>query len=150
MSTPFIFDPNLATAATIPASWYTDPAMLEVETARIFRRTWQYATTLDTLRFPGNYVAVEIIGIPIVLTRDLDGTLRAFYNVCRHRAGVVARGVGQPQNASVPVSRLAVWAGWRADATTPEFDGVANFDPCEFGLMPRPGGHVGPLRCSSI
>src|SRR5688572_647423 len=90
----FEFEPDLSRAATIPASWYTDPAMLEREREEIFKRTWQFAAPLEQLRFPGNYVAVDICGIPIVLTRDLDGELRAFYNICRHRAGVVAKGAG--------------------------------------------------------
>jgi phenylpropionate dioxygenase-like ring-hydroxylating dioxygenase large terminal subunit len=85
------FDPSLARAATLSASWNTDPARLPPERERIFRRTWQYAASLDPLCFPGNYVAV---GVPVVLTRDLNGELRAFYNVCQHRAGVVAHGAG--------------------------------------------------------
>ncbi len=69
---------------------------MELEKQQIFRRSWQFAAALDQLRFPGKCVAVEVVGVPVVLTRDLDGTLRAFYNVCRHRAGVVARGAAQP------------------------------------------------------
>src|SRR2546430_2758309 len=94
MSDAYQFDPNLARAGTLPASWYTDPARLPLEREKIFSRTWQYAAALDQLRFPGNYVAVDVVGAPVVLTRDLNGELRAFYNVCRHRAGVVARGAG--------------------------------------------------------
>lgn len=131
----FALDPDLARAATIPASWYTDPAMLEREMERVFRRTWQYATSLDRLRFPGNYVAVDVVGIPVVLTRDLDGTLRAFYNVCRHRAGVVAKGAG---NRKTLQCRYHGWL-YGLDGSlknTPEFEGVECFDRAEFGLVP--------------
>jgi len=94
MNSRFILDPEIATASTPPASWYTDPEMLTLEREKIFRRTWQYAASLDLLRLPGNYAAVDVVGMPIILTRGQDAVLRAFHNVCRHRAGVVAHGCG--------------------------------------------------------
>lgn len=135
MTDDFRFEPDLARAATIPASWYTDPARLPLERERIFRRTWQFAAALDQLRFPGNYVAVEVVGVPIVLTRDLNGELRAFHNVCRHRAGVVARGAGNRKTLQ------CLYHGWTYNLdgslrTTPEFEGVQGFDPATFGLRP--------------
>jgi choline monooxygenase len=94
MDTRFALDPRIATASTPPAGWYTDPAMLALEREKIFRHTWQFAAPLELLRFPGNYAAVDVIGTPVVLMRGQDNVLRAFHNVCRHRAGVVARGCG--------------------------------------------------------
>ncbi len=134
-SDAFVFEPDLARAATIPASWYTDPAQLAMEKGRIFRRTWQYAASLDALRFPGNYVATEIVGIPIVLTRDLQGTLRAFYNVCRHRAGRVAKGAGNRKTLQ------CAYHGWLYGLdgclrTTPEFEGAVDFNREDYGLLP--------------
>ncbi len=131
----FQYEPDLSRATTIPASWYTDPAMLDLEREKIFRRTWQFAASLDQLRFPGNFVAVDIIGVPVVLTRDLEGTLHAFYNVCSHRAGTVAKGSGNRK------SLQCGYHGWLygLDGTllrTPEFEGVACFDPCDHGLKP--------------
>ena len=94
MNSRFTLDPQIATASTPPANWYTDPAMLELERKKVFPATWQYAAPLDLLKLPGNYAAVDVNGIPIVLARGQDGVLRAFHNVCRHRAGVVAHGCG--------------------------------------------------------
>jgi choline monooxygenase len=135
MDTRFILDPNLASAATPPANWYTDPAMLILERRNVFRCTWQYAASLDLLRFPGNYAAVDINGIPVVLTRGLDDQLHAFYNVCRHRAGLVARGCGNRK------SLQCQYHGWLYGLdgklkNAPEFDGVENFNANEFGLIP--------------
>lgn len=65
METRFTLDPKLATALTPPASWYTDPSMLEIEKQKVFHSTWQYAASLDLLRLPGNYAAVEVIGMPL-------------------------------------------------------------------------------------
>ena len=66
-ATNFHLDSNLARAATIPADWYTDPGYLKLEQQKVFRRTWQYAATLEQLRFPGNYVAVDVAQQPLFL-----------------------------------------------------------------------------------
>jgi len=135
MDTRFTLDPQIASASTPPASWYTDPAMLTLERDKVFRRTWQYATSLDLLTFPGNYAAVDINGIPVVITRGQDDELRAFYNVCRHRAGVVARGCGNRK------SLQCQYHGWLYGLdgklrNAPEFEGVENFNKDDFGLIP--------------
>ncbi len=65
-----------------------------MECTRVFERTWQYAGSLEQLHHPGNFLATEVLGTPIVLTRDTAGSLHAFHNIYRHRAGVVARGFG--------------------------------------------------------
>jgi choline monooxygenase len=131
----FHFEPNLHTAATIPANWYTDPARLRLEREQIFQRTWQYAASLDQLRFPGNFVAVDVAGLPVVLTRDLAGELHAFYNVCRHRAGMVAKGAGNRRTLQ------CLYHGWLYNLdgtlrTTPEFESVEEFDKADYGLVP--------------
>jgi len=135
MDTSFTLDLNLASALTPPSSWYIDPAMLPLEREKIFRSTWQYAASLDLLRLPGNFAAVDVNGIPIVITRGLDDELHAFYNVCRHRAGIVARGCGNRK------SLQCQYHGWTysLDGTlrnAPEFDEVENFSKDEFGLLP--------------
>ncbi|CAN5808886.1 SRPBCC family protein [soil metagenome] len=135
MSQRFVFEPRLANAATIPASWYTDPARLEFEKKQVFRRSWQYAAALDQLRFAGNYVAVDVAGVPVVLTRDSNGELHAFYNICRHRAGIVAKGAGNRKTLQ------CLYHGWLYGLdgclrTTPEFEDVENFDKANYGLLP--------------
>lgn len=134
-ATNFHLDSNLARAATIPADWYTDPGYLKLEQQKVFRRTWQYAATLEQLRFPGNYVAVDVVGVPVVLTRDQNGDLHAFYNICRHRAGIVAKGAGNRKTLQ------CLYHGWLYGLdgclrTTPEFEGVENFDKADYGLLP--------------
>jgi choline monooxygenase len=133
--TPFAYSPDLSRASTIPASWYTDPAMLERERRLVFGRTWQFATALEDLAVDGSYAAVDVVGVPVVLTRDVDGTLRAFYNVCRHRAGTVARGCGVRRSlqCSYHAWTYGLDGGLR---TTPEFEGVEDFDRGEHGLVP--------------
>lgn len=75
---------------TVPWSWYSDPAILDLEKERIFRRSWQYAGHLGELQGPGSYFPSDTGPVPIVITLDADGALRGFVNVCRHRGAIVA------------------------------------------------------------
>ena len=140
----FIPDPDLAIALTPPADWYSDPAMLELEKQKVFRSTWQYAASLELLRLPGNYAAVDVNETPVVLTRGLNHKLHAFHNVCRHRAGLVARGCGNRK------SLQCQYHGWLYGLdgslkNAPEFDGVENFNKEDFGLIPIPVQTWGPF-----
>ncbi len=98
-------NPQLECAETLASRYYTDPAMLSLEKERIFRRTWQLVGTLSqscgalqgakrTIADPETYFTFDVAGEPVVVTRDKSGTLRAFSNVCRHRAGPIAQGAG--------------------------------------------------------
>ena len=64
--------------------------MLELEKERVFGSTWQLVARTDELQRIGDFVPVTVLDEPIVITRGLERELRAFYNVCRHRAGQVA------------------------------------------------------------
>ena len=84
---------------------------------------------------PGDFFIVELIGEPLVLVRGLDGTLRGFYNVCRHRAGPPAEGCG-----SRKLFRCG-YHGWTyaldgALLAATEIEGVEGFRPEEFALRP--------------
>jgi phenylpropionate dioxygenase-like ring-hydroxylating dioxygenase large terminal subunit len=56
----------------------------------MFRRTWQYAGHAGEPDGPGSLVPTQAGGVPVVVTLDGDGVLRAFANVCRHRGAIVA------------------------------------------------------------
>lgn len=87
---------------SLPASLYTDPTSVDLERAGIFGRTWQFVCHAEKLRAPGSYVAHVIAGKPIVCVRDRDGALRAFYNVCRHRAHELLKGEGKANLITCP------------------------------------------------
>jgi choline monooxygenase len=128
-------DPDIARAWTLPARFYLDPAISVLETQKIFRREWQVAAHRSQLARAGDYVTTEIAGEPLLLVCDADGGLRAFYNVCRHRAGPPATGCG-----SRKVFRCG-YHGWTYGLdgrliSAPEFDEVQDFDPASFSLAP--------------
>jgi phenylpropionate dioxygenase-like ring-hydroxylating dioxygenase large terminal subunit len=77
--------------STLAWASYSDPPTLERERAAIFARSWQYVGRLAQLESPG-YFAATVGDIPVVVTRDGGGELRAFLNVCRHRGSLVAAG----------------------------------------------------------
>src|SRR5690242_17083514 len=80
----------LSEASTIPGSWYTDARVAELERDQVFGRNWQVVGRADQVAKAGQYLTAEVAGEPILVVRGSDGTLRAFYNVCRHHATAVA------------------------------------------------------------
>jgi choline monooxygenase len=138
------FEGDLARAHTLPARWYTAPEMHALELERIFARTWQPVGRAAQVAHAGDYFTAEVAGRPVVVVRDEGGELRAFYNVCRHRAGPVAVGCGRRK------SLQCAYHGWTyklngALATTPEFEGVECFDRAEHALRPVQVARWGPF-----
>ena len=138
-------------AQTLASRFYTDPAILQIEKARIFQRTWQMVGTLSqscgevngakrTISDPESFFTADVAGEPIIVVRDKDGILRAFSNVCRHRAGPIALGSGCKN-----VLRCQ-YHGWTYTLDgrligTPDVEGVEFFDRSTMGMV--------PLRCET-
>ena len=72
-------------ATTLPARYYTDPGLFRDELERFYCRSWICVGRANQLPAPGDYFLREVADESIILTRDESGSLRAFYNVCRHR-----------------------------------------------------------------
>lgn len=130
----FVPTTDLARAETMPARWYTEPAFLDLEAEKIFYKTWQPVARLDDLTRIGDFFTCQVLDQPLVILRDLAGELRAFYNVCAHRAAVVAHGRGNRK------SLQCRYHGWTYDLNgkllrAPEFEGVANWNPQEVCLQ---------------
>ena len=85
------YDPSapLDQASTIPASWYIDEHVYELELQNVFAQSWQLAGRADQVGNPGQYITCEIAGEPVVVVRGADNVLRGFFNVCRHHAAAV-------------------------------------------------------------
>ena len=92
----------LAAGATLPAAWYSDPAMLRLEQEAIFRRNWQYAGHVEQVAEPGDWFTTFAGTIAIVVTRDQAGNINAFVNVCRHRGHIVMTGAGHRASLQCP------------------------------------------------
>jgi choline monooxygenase len=132
------YDPNtpLERASTIPAPWYTDERVFELEQQTVFSRSWQVAARVDQLQKPGDYVTTEIGDEPVVVVRDSANQIRAFFNVCRHHAAAV---MTEP-HGNAPQMRCP-YHGWTYSLEgelkgTPDFSGVCDFDRATNGLTP--------------
>ncbi|HEX8748728.1 MAG TPA: aromatic ring-hydroxylating dioxygenase subunit alpha [Pyrinomonadaceae bacterium] len=126
MSDRYEFEQNLARASTPPSRVYTDPRFLADEKAKIFSRTWQLAGRAEQVKEPGQYFTAAVADEPLLVVRGMDEKLRAFSNVCRHRAGPVAEGAGLRK------SFRCGYHGWSYGLdgrliNTPEFDRVEEF-----------------------
>lgn len=78
-------------ARALPARFYTDPCMPELDRRAVFAHGWQLVCHQSQLAASGDHVVVEMSGLPLLIVRGEDGTIRALHNVCRHRAGPIAR-----------------------------------------------------------
>jgi choline monooxygenase len=131
----FEVDPDIGRAWTLPAHLYTDAAVFEAEKRNIFGRTWQVIGHHDQAARPGDYFTTELVGEPLLVVRGGDGKLRAFYNVCRHRAGPPAEGCGNRK-----LFRCG-YHGWTYDLnglliSATEIEGVEGFRAENFALAP--------------
>jgi Rieske 2Fe-2S family protein len=72
-------------AYTLPARYYTDPAIFAREMERFFFRMWICAGRATEIPNPGDFFVRDAMGESIVITRGEDMRVRAFYNTCRHR-----------------------------------------------------------------
>lgn len=132
------YDPEapLASASTIPASWYTDERIFQLETQTVFTNSWQVAARVDQLCEAGDFVTTDIAGEPLVVVRGNDKQIRAFFNVCRHHAAaVMTEAEGRAAQMRCP------YHGWTYSLEgelkgTPDFTGVCDFDRANHGLVP--------------
>ena len=73
----------------VPAKRYSDQAVYELEREHVFGRSWLYVAHLDQLPHPGDFVRLDGVPGPIVLVRQDDGGVRAFFNTCQHRGSAL-------------------------------------------------------------
>ena len=136
------YDPDLPLerASTIPASWYTDARLLDLELRTVFTRSWQVAGRVEQLHEPGRFFTGDVAEQPVVVVRGGDGIVRAFFNVCRHHAAaVVTDAEGSARHLRCP------YHGWtyslEGELTgTPDFAAACDFDRHANGLLPTAHG----------
>jgi carnitine monooxygenase subunit len=71
---------------SLPSWCYTDAEFLALERERVFRPSWQIICHVSEIPNPGDYQCFDFIGEMLFALRGNDGVVRAFHNVCRHRA----------------------------------------------------------------
>ena len=96
------FDANPARSLPLRAEAYTDPKWYAYEQSAIFAKHWIWVCHAEKVRAPGAYTTTMIAGRPIAIVRDREGDLRAFYNVCKHRAHELLQGDGETTRIMCP------------------------------------------------
>jgi Rieske 2Fe-2S family protein len=119
----------------LPGEYYTSPQIFEAELERIGRTRWHCVGRLDRLALPGSYFLATIARESLIVLRDRRGTLRAHFNLCRHRgtrlctepAGRLSETIQCPYHA---------WT-YATDGRlicAPHMQDALGFDPAAFGL----------------
>ncbi|VTT97823.1 (2fe-2s)-binding protein : Rieske (2Fe-2S) domain protein OS=Roseiflexus sp. (strain RS-1) GN=RoseRS_0979 PE=4 SV=1: Rieske: Ring_hydroxyl_A [Gemmataceae bacterium] len=140
------FDPSvpLEKAHCPPNTWYTSAEVAKLERDAVFARTWQVAGRRELVASPGQFLTTEVADEPILVVRGDDGVLRAFVNVCRHRAARVCS-----EECGTVTKLRCHYHGWTYDLAgnlrgVPEFDGVEGFRREDNGLPPVSVAEWGP------
>jgi Rieske 2Fe-2S family protein len=118
----------------LPRAAYVDPAVFAWELRHIFGG-WSCVGYTDDLPAPGSQRAVSVGAGGVLLTRDEDGRVHAFANVCRHRGHELLQ-CGQTTTRHSIVCPYHSWS-YKLDGSlrnAPGFRNVASFDPADFGL----------------
>eukprot|EP00054_Salpingoeca_dolichothecata_P009530 m.53738 g.53738 ORF g.53738 m.53738 type:complete len:407 (+) comp18433_c0_seq5:128-1348(+) len=137
----------LETSSMPPNHWFTDAKFLEAEQQRVFKRNWLHVGHVQELEKPGSYISGKIGNSdPYVVVND-QGNLRAFYNICRHRAAAL---VSDPMGHVEKGCFVCPYHGWtyKLDgrlAKAPKVKGMQNFKPRDYGLFPLSVTTWGPL-----
>jgi carnitine monooxygenase subunit len=129
------FHEDPARSMSLRAAAYTEPRWLEADRAAILRRSWQWVGHVERLAAPGSYLAVEVAGMPVAVVRDADGELRAFYNVCKHRAHELLTGSGRTRGIVCPYHAWTYDLSGRLRAAR-RTGGMSTFDRTEVRLDP--------------
>jgi 3-phenylpropionate/trans-cinnamate dioxygenase alpha subunit len=118
---------------------FTDLELYRQELRRVFAPSWLFLAHTDQFHKPGDFFSTYMGEDPVIVTRDKNGTIRAFLNSCRHRGARVCRAdFGQTRNFT------CTYHGWSYDlegklVSVPNLDGYPDtFDTADWGLVEVP------------
>ena len=75
----------LEQARTLDPAFYTSKEWYELELEQIWRKEWLVVAHVADVRKPGDFVARDVVGEPMMIVRGEDMKIRALSTVCRHR-----------------------------------------------------------------
>jgi glycine betaine catabolism A len=116
---------------------YVDPAVFAREQELIFERMWFCAARAGDVARPGAFRTVEVGRESVLIVRDADGEVRAFFNVCRHRgARICMESAGE-----VKRTLRCAYHAWTYDLTgalvaAPNLVRMPDLDRADYGLRP--------------
>ena len=87
---------------SLDARYYIDPSIFDLETGGLFAQSWQFAGHASQLQKAGDFFTFEVAGESLFCVMDRDGSIKAFYNVCQHRAHQLVSGTGSAKLITCP------------------------------------------------
>ena len=126
----------LAKAQTLPPWTYTSEEFYRIEIERIFRKVWNCIGRVERIPDPGSYFTLDLAGVPLIVARDNDNTVRAFANSCRHRGTMVASGEGHCRTFTCPYHSWTYDLQGRLISAPTEMDKTEDFRLDNHGLVP--------------
>ena len=131
---------DLGTAG-VAAERYTSAAFFEAENARMWPRVWQMAARDDEMPEPGDTMVYENVGKSVLLVRQPDLSVRAFWNVCLHRGRLLRTESGPARELECPFHGFT-WA----------LDGGLKRIPCQwdFAHLDRAAMNLPELRVGRL
>lgn len=121
----------------VPFSVFDDPELAAKE-REVVRRFPHIVAHVDELRKSGDFLTTELIGTPLLVVKQNDGSVKAFSNVCRHRGSKVEFGEsGCKRVFSCPYHN---WSYGKDGSLRglPHADGFEGMDRSEYGLVEFP------------
>ena len=154
---PDITDENNA----LPARYFTDPTVWELEKDKVFSSYWVYAGHANSIRESGQYFTRTIGGRQIIVVRDDEGEVRSFFNTCAHRGSAMVDDTpmsnpGTMRRVRCPYHLWTYALDGKLSSTPKSFEeaslnpdlddeDVPEFDPERNGLMEVETDSIGPL-----
>ncbi len=124
-----------AEGMSLPPDVYDCAELFELECERIFRPGWLLVGREDQVASPGDFMSVDVIDEPLVLTRDNRGALHVLSRVCRHRWMPVCQGSGNAGALECPFHAWTYELDGRLRGA-PEMTDAVSFRRSERGLVP--------------
>jgi AcrR family transcriptional regulator len=136
-----------AARRTLPAWVYDNAEFTALEREAIFRPAWHIVCHVSELPEAGSYVTLDLLGERAFVLRGKDGELRAFHNVCRHRAHAVVQGQsGRCPGVRTSASRPSSWRSSRASSSSGSMR-TARASPSAWRPTPRSSRTTGFPTC---
>lgn len=121
-------------AKTLPQRYFVSPEIFAREQEAIFSNQWVLIGHQSQIAKAGDYFVQEVAGESLIVVRDQKGTIRGFYNVCRHRGTRLCE--DQSGHSSAIQCPYHAWT-YALDGRligAPHMDGVQGFNKAEHSL----------------
>ena len=91
---PLLIGTSVNNSVSLPRDFYINPEVFEAEKNKIFRKEWLAVARSEDLAAAGDYLTYDVLGDEVIVTRDEQGGVQAFSNVCLHRGCPIVSGHG--------------------------------------------------------